>query len=114
MSLDKEFNIDITQDAIKRVKELIELEKNSNLKLRVTVDGGGCSGFQYKYDLVEETSEDDFLLIKNDVSVVIDSMSQEFLHNSVIEYIQDLGNSYFRVRNPSAVAKCGCGQSFAV
>lgn len=114
MPLVQKFNINITEGAIKRVKELLKQEKNPHLKLRVSVDGGGCSGFRYKYDLGEKVNKDDFILIKKDVSVVVDSISQKFLNGSTIEYIQELGNSYFRINNPNAIAKCGCGESFAL
>lgn len=107
-------NIEITTAAAKRVKDLIAKNKKDMVALRVSVDGGGCSGFMYQYALVEKINNDDFILESNDVKVAIDPLSQQFLHGCKIEFIQELGNNFFQITNPNASAKCGCGNSFAV
>ncbi|PCJ25498.1 MAG: iron-sulfur cluster insertion protein ErpA [Rickettsiales bacterium] len=109
-------NLLISADASKRVAELIAKNDKKMVALRVSVDGGGCSGFQYQYQLAESINEDDFVLISDDknVKVIIDAVSQEFLDGCSIEFIQELGSSHFQITNPNASAKCGCGNSFAV
>jgi iron-sulfur cluster assembly accessory protein len=109
-----EFTINITLSATSRIKHLIENEKLLNPKLRVSVESGGCSGMQYKYAFVSEAEPGDVEIVQDGVSFVIDSMSQEFLNQSTIDYIETLGSAYFEIRNPIATAKCGCGNSFAV
>ena len=104
-----------TDNAAAKVKELIEEEGNPELKLRVFVSGGGCSGFQYEYNLVKETpTSDDLVLHKDDATVLIDSLSREFMGGAEIDYVDDLIGQSFQIRNPNAVASCGCGTSFAV
>ena len=107
-----DFNIQITSNAIKRVRTL--LAKRGEAKLRISVESGGCSGMQYKYEFVQETEEGDQIIDKNGVIILIDPISQEFLEGSVFDYIQNLGGAYFEIRNPQASVKCGCGNSFAV
>lgn len=107
-------NIEITAAAAKRVKELIAKDKKDMVALRVSVDGGGCSGFMYQYALVEKINNDDFILESNDIKVAIDPLSQQFLDGCKIEFIQELGSNFFQITNPNASAKCGCGNSFAV
>ena len=83
--------------------------------LRIAVSGGGCSGFQYEYNLVQETpNEDDVVLEKNGATVLIDSLSLEFMGGAEIDYVDDLIGQSFQIKNPNAVASCGCGTSFAV
>ncbi len=107
-------NLDITQPAAERVKELITKNEKKMIALRVAVDGGGCSGFMYQYNLVESIDQEDFVLEKHGVKVVVDSVSCEFLDGCTVEFIEELGSSYFQITNPSATAKCGCGNSFSV
>ncbi len=108
-------NIKITKDAARRVAELIEKNKDKqNIALRVSVDGGGCSGFMYQYNLVDSINEDDFVLEQDGIKLAVDPLSQQFLEGCVIEFITELGSNYFQITNPNATAKCGCGNSFAV
>ncbi|MCC8372157.1 MAG: iron-sulfur cluster insertion protein ErpA [Rickettsia endosymbiont of Pseudomimeciton antennatum] len=109
-------SIEITDNAFKRVGELIKLENNPNLVLRVVVDGGGCSGFVYNYALVpsNDITKDDYVIEKDNTKVVIDSISHPFMTDCIIDFIEELGSSYFEIRNPNAKTKCGCGNSFSV
>ena len=107
-------NIEITESAAERVKELIEKDPKNMIALRVSVDGGGCSGFMYQYALIEKINKEDFILQSKDIKVVIDPLSQQFLDGCTIEFTRELGSSFFQIINPNASAKCGCGNSFAV
>jgi len=106
--------IQITDACIAKVADLILEEDNPAIKLRVFVQGGGCSGFQYGFTFDEDQNEDDFVIEKNNVSVMIDSMSYQYLMGSVIDYREDLQGSQFVINNPSATSTCGCGSSFSV
>ncbi|WP_253307976.1 MULTISPECIES: iron-sulfur cluster assembly accessory protein [unclassified Rickettsia] len=108
--------ITITDNAFNRVHELIKLEQNENLALRVSVDSGGCSGLMYNYELVEKATieEDDYIATKNGAMIVIDPISKKIIAECILDFIEELGSSYFNVSNPNAKAKCGCGNSFAV
>ncbi len=105
--------VHVTQSAIKKVNSLLEEEDNFELKLRVFVTGGGCSGFQYGFTFDEIVAEDDAQIIKEGISVVIDSMSYPFLVGSQVDYQEDLQGSKFVVSNPNASSTCGCGASFS-
>jgi iron-sulfur cluster insertion protein len=107
-------SIEITEAAAKRVKDLIEKSEKNSIALRVSVDGGGCSGFMYQYELVEKINSDDFLVENYGVKVAIDPVSIKFLNDCTIEFVQELGASFFQIINPNASAKCGCGNSFAI
>jgi len=107
-----DFNIQVTSSAIKRVKAL--LTKRGNAKLRISVESGGCSGMQYKYEFVQEIEEGDQVINQDGIVILIDPISREFLKGSIVDYVQNLGSAYFEIRNPQASAKCGCGNSFAV
>ncbi len=102
-----------TDNAAAKVSELIAEEGNPNLKLRVYVTGGGCSGFQYGFTFDEEISEDDTQVEKNGVTVLIDAMSIQYLTGAQIDYKDDLNGSQFVIRNPNATTTCGCGSSFS-
>ena len=106
--------LDFSDNAARKVKKLIEEEGNPNLKLRVSVYGGGCSGFQYSFSLEEETKEDDKSIEKMGVNLVIDSMSYQYLAGSEVDYTDGLEGSMFVVKNPNATSTCGCGASFSV
>lgn len=82
--------------------------------LRLSVEGGGCSGFSYKYDLTDEAREDDLRIERDGATVLIDPMSVEFLSGSVIDYVDELIGASFQIRNPNATAACGCGTSFSI
>jgi iron-sulfur cluster assembly accessory protein len=104
----------LTDRAAKRVARILAKEPEGTV-LRISVSGGGCSGFQYEYNLVQEVpAEDDIVLTKNGATVLIDSLSLEFMGGAEIDYVDDLIGQSFQIRNPNAVASCGCGTSFAV
>jgi iron-sulfur cluster insertion protein len=102
-----------TDSAATKVHNLIEEEGNSDLKLRVYVSGGGCSGFQYGFTFDEEVNEDDTQVEKNGVTVLIDSMSISYLNGAEIDYKEDISGAQFVIRNPNATTTCGCGSSFS-
>ncbi|WP_347939237.1 iron-sulfur cluster assembly accessory protein [Rickettsia oklahomensis] len=108
--------ITITDRAFQRVCELIGLEKDKNLALRVSVDSGGCSGLMYNYELVSKNTieQDDYVITKHNATIIIDSISQKFMLDCTLDFIEELSSSYFNVSNPQAKTKCGCGNSFAV
>jgi iron-sulfur cluster insertion protein len=103
-----------TDSAADKVKQLIEEEGNDALKLRVFVQGGGCSGFQYGFTFDEESNEDDTTMQKNGVSLVIDAMSYQYLVGAEIDYKEDINGAQFVIKNPNASTTCGCGSSFSV
>ena len=103
-----------TDNAAKKVKELIEEEGSPDLKLRVFVSGGGCSGFQYGFTFEEEVNEDDTQVQKDTVTLLIDPMSLQYLMGAEIDYQDSFQGSQFVIRNPQATTTCGCGSSFSV
>jgi len=102
-----------TDNAAKKVKELIDEEGNPGLKLRVFVTGGGCSGFQYGFTFDEDTNEDDASMEKNGVTLLIDAMSYQYLVGAEIDYQEGIEGSQFVIKNPNASSTCGCGSSFS-
>lgn len=104
-------SITVDNTAVKRIEELRTLQNKPDLVLRITVEGGGCSGFQYSFSLTEEVSDSDRVYNK---SVVTDPISLEFLDGSKISFENTLIGSDFKIENPNAVSGCGCGTSFAV
>ena len=102
-----------TDNAANKVKALIVEEGNAELKLRVFVSGGGCSGFQYGFTFEEKPNEDDTVLEKNGVHLLIDPMSYQYLVGSEIDYKEDLEGAQFVIKNPNATTTCGCGSSFS-
>ncbi len=103
-----------TDSAAAKVKELIEEEGNPELKLRVFVQGGGCSGFQYGFTFDEAVNDDDMQMVKNGVTLLIDAMSLQYLAGAEIDYKEGLDGAQFVIKNPNATTTCGCGSSFAV
>ncbi|MCB1896533.1 MAG: iron-sulfur cluster insertion protein ErpA [Rhodocyclaceae bacterium] len=103
-----------TDSAASKVKELIDEEGNPDLKLRVFVTGGGCSGFQYGFTFDEVANDDDTSMEKNGVTLLIDAMSYQYLVGAEIDYSEGLEGSQFVIRNPNATTTCGCGSSFSV
>ncbi|WP_018230693.1 iron-sulfur cluster insertion protein ErpA [Methyloversatilis universalis] len=103
-----------TDSAASKVKELILEEGNPDLKLRVFVSGGGCSGFQYGFTFDEVTNDDDTALEKNGVTLLIDPMSYQYLVGAEIDYSEGLEGAQFVIKNPNATSTCGCGSSFSV
>ncbi len=103
-----------SDSAAAKVKDLIEEEKNPDLKLRVYVSGGGCSGFQYGFSFDETINEGDTTVEKDGVSLLVDPMSFQYLVGAEIDYVDDLQGARFIIRNPNASTTCGCGSSFSV
>lgn len=102
-----------TQNAAAKVRNLIEDEGNDQLKLRVFVTGGGCSGFQYGFSFEEEVQEDDTALEKEGVTLLVDPMSYQYLVGAEIDYQEGVEGAQFVIRNPNATSTCGCGSSFS-
>lgn len=102
-----------TDSAAEKVASLIEEEGNADLKLRVFVTGGGCSGFQYGFTFDEEIQEGDAVAEKNGIRLLIDSVSYAYLVGAEIDYKEDLQGAQFVIRNPNAQSTCGCGSSFS-
>ena len=105
--------ITITDSAVAKLRDILAEEANPNLKLRVVVQGGGCSGFQYGFTLDEEQAEDDWEIEAQDVKVLIDSMSGGYLQGAEIDFKEDQYGSSFSIKNPNAQTTCGCGSSFS-
>ena len=105
--------IQFTDAAATKVKGLLEEEQNPELKLRVYVTGGGCSGFQYGFTFDDAVNEDDTLFEKNGVTLLVDSMSFQYLVGAEIDYKEDINGSQFVIKNPGATSTCGCGSSFS-
>ena len=104
----------LTDRAARKIGRILAKQPGGTA-LRIAVSGGGCSGFQYEYKLVQEApSNDDLVLERDDVTVLIDSLSLEFMGGAEIDYVDDLIGQSFQINNPNAVAGCGCGTSFAV
>lgn len=106
--------ITFSDAAANKVKQLIEEEKNPNLKLRIYISGGGCSGFQYGFQFDENIGEGDVVIANGDVALVIDPMSYQYLIGAEVDYTEGLQGAQFVVRNPNATTTCGCGSSFSV
>ena len=100
--------------AIAKIKELMAEENNPNLKLRMFVSGGGCSGMQYGFTFEEEVNEDDFDLEFDGIHLLIDSMSSQYLQGAEVDYTESLQGSQFSIKNPNATTQCGCVSSFGV
>ena len=106
--------ITITDPAKIKIQDILAEENNSNINLRVFVQGGGCSGFSYGFTLDEMKNEDDFDVDLDGVHVLVDSMSAQYLTGAIIDYKDDLMGSSFTISNPNATTTCGCGSSFSV
>lgn len=104
----------LTDNAAKKLATLKTSEGNDNLKLRVYITGGGCSGFSYNFDFAEDLDDDDSVFANGDESLVVDSLSYQYLAGSTIDYTEGLEGSRFIVDNPNATTTCGCGSSFSI
>ena len=104
----------LTDNATKKVRNLRDSEGNNDLMLRVYVTGGGCSGFSYGFNFEENLGDDDATFSNDDVALVVDSLSYQYLHGSTIDYVEGLEGSRFTVNNPNATTTCGCGSSFSI
>lgn len=109
-----EIPLNFTDSAAAKVKSLIDEEGNPDLKLRVFVSGGGCSGFQYGFTFDEVSNDDDTVMEKGGVTLLIDSMSFQYLVGAEIDYQEGLEGAQFVIKNPNATTTCGCGSSFSV
>lgn len=107
-------SITLSERAANKVRELISEEENTDLKLRVFITGGGCSGFQYGFSFDEDTADDDTAIERDGVTVLVDPLSYPYLAGSEVDYTEGLEGSRFIVNNPNATTTCGCGASFAV
>lgn len=117
MSVAETFNpasISLSARAVQKVRDLVEEEENDELKLRVFITGGGCSGFQYGFTFDELAAEDDTAIEKDGVTMLVDPMSFQYLAGSEVDYTEGLEGSRFIISNPNATATCGCGSSFSI
>ncbi len=105
--------VTVTDRAARRIAEIAAGEPTTPL-LRVSVEGGGCSGFQYKFDLVSNKADDDLVLEKSGATVLIDPLSVQYMDGAEIDFVDDLIGAAFKINNPVATASCGCGTSFSV
>jgi len=106
--------VGLSKKAAARVAELIKAQGNPALKLRLQVSGGGCSGFQYGFDFDENQKDDDIIVERDGVTMLVDGMSLLYLMGSEVDYVEDLVGASFQVKNPNATSSCGCGSSFSV
>lgn len=107
-------DIQFSSQAASKVRKLIEADGNDELKLRVFVSGGGCSGFSYGFTFDEEVAEDDSVIVQDGVTLLVDALSYQYLLGSQVDYVENLQGAQFVVSNPNASSTCGCGNSFAV
>lgn len=117
MSVAESFNpsgINLSARAVQKVRELVEEEENPGLKLRVYITGGGCSGFQYGFTFEDEAADDDTVIEREGVAVLVDPMSFQYLAGSEVDYSEGLEGSRFVINNPNATTTCGCGASFSI
>jgi iron-sulfur cluster assembly accessory protein len=105
--------IQVSERAARRIGEILKSEPAGTM-LRVSVEGGGCSGFQYKFDMEREKADDDIVIEREGATVLVDSVSSQFLEGSEIDFVDDLIGASFKVNNPKATASCGCGTSFSI
>lgn len=113
-TLEPQDGLVLSESAARRINTLAEAEETPNMMLRITVSGGGCSGFQYSFAFDDKVNEDDRLFERDGAKVVVDSISLELLEGSQVDFIEDLIGSYFAINNPNASSSCGCGTSFSV
>ena len=106
-------NVTVTERAARRIGEILR-EEPAGTMLRVSVEGGGCSGFQYRFDTERERADDDIVIQQSGATVLIDPVSLNYMAGSQIDFVDDLIGSSFKVNNPKATASCGCGTSFAL
>ncbi len=109
-----DIDISFTERAAAKVRDLMTGEGNADLKLRVFITGGGCSGFSYGFTFDEEVAEDDAVVERGGVTMLVDSLSYQYLMGAEVDYKEDLQGAQFVVKNPNASATCGCGNSFAI
>ena len=103
---------DVSKSALKRIVEVSR--KNQKKFFRISIDGGGCQGFSYKFDFDDKVSENDKVLDYNEVKILIDSTSLEFINDAKLDFVEDMIGSYYKISNPKATSTCGCGTSFSI
>ncbi|WP_374383681.1 iron-sulfur cluster insertion protein ErpA [Dongia sp.] len=113
-AMSAERQVTVSENAARRIAQLIEMEGDKELMLRLSVSGGGCSGFQYGFSFDKSAQQDDHLFERNGIRVVIDDTSLDLLTGSEIDFVEDLVGASFQVKNPNAASSCGCGNSFSV
>lgn len=106
--------IGLSESAVQKLSSLIEAEGGEEKMLRITVNGGGCSGFTYSFDFDDKAGDDDHTFETDGVKVVVDVASLEFIDGAVLNYVESLGGTHFALENPNATSSCGCGSSFSV
>lgn len=106
--------ITLTPAAIAKIAEILREESDPTLNLRIFIQGGGCSGFQYGFTLDNTLGEDDEIMRFDELSVIVDAMSVQYMQGAVVDYVDDLTGSQFKILNPLATSTCGCGSSFSV
>ncbi|WP_422370244.1 iron-sulfur cluster insertion protein ErpA [Hoeflea sp.] len=106
-------SVTLSESAARRIREIVSAEDGKSA-LRVSVEGGGCSGFSYKFDLDDQPADDDIVLERDDARVLIDQVSLVYMAGSEIDFVDNLMGQAFQIRNPNAVASCGCGTSFSI
>lgn len=104
----------VSASAARRIAKVLQTEARPEAKLRVSVSGGGCSGFQYVFAVDDQTEDGDIVIERDGAAVVVDGMSLMYVIGAELDYVEDLTGSYFRVKNPNASSSCGCGTSFAI
>lgn len=104
----------ISDNAAKRISALVAAGDKPDMRLRVSVSGGGCSGFQYGFELDDRKNDDDLVFTKGDIEIITDETSLDFLKGSELDYVEEMIGSYFAMKNPNASSTCGCGSSFSV
>lgn len=106
--------LEVTDAAARRIRKILDAESRPGSRLRISVSGGGCSGFQYGFELDDVHEDDDVLVEKDGIEVVVDGMSLMYVLGSKLDFVEDLTGSYFRMNNPNASSSCGCGTSFSI
>ena len=106
--------VSLSESAARRVEQLRQVEGDTALMLRVTVSGGGCSGFQYGFGFETQVQDDDHTFARDGVTLVVDDASLDLLDGSEVDFVEDLIGASFQVRNPNATSSCGCGTSFSI
>lgn len=106
-------NVTVTDRAARRISEILNGEPAGTM-FRISVEGGGCSGFQYKFDLVQASAPDDILLERDSAKVLVDPISLQYMGGAEIDFVDDLIGASFKIKNPNATAACGCGTSFSI
>ncbi|MGB0683633.1 MAG: iron-sulfur cluster insertion protein ErpA [Magnetovibrionaceae bacterium] len=114
MTTDTTPSFGVTDNAAKRIMVLAEHEGDTELMLRITISGGGCSGFQYHFDLDKTLNDDDKVFRNGETGVIIDEVSLDLVNGAEIDYVDDLIGSFFKIQNPNAASSCGCGTSFSI